>query len=119
MVKFEDQRGDDRQPFLQYEACAGVHGMHTVMVVLGGFVMLAAFMVAASVLNATKAKAALWFVPAWLIGAGLNMWVGVAYAGYTVAQEFPIFLAVFGIPAAAALLLRWHYSRLAMDEPGA
>ena len=37
--------------------------------------------------------------PLWLAGAGINMWIGVNRAGYTYAQEFPIFLMVFAIPA--------------------
>lgn len=41
---------------------------------------------------ATKA-----FVPFWLLMAGINMWVGVSYAGYSVRQEFPILLLVFSV----------------------
>jgi hypothetical protein len=43
----------------------------------------------------------------WLIIAGANMWVGVARAGYSVADELPIFLLIFGLPALAAVLLKW------------
>jgi hypothetical protein len=80
--------------------------MHTILVIAGGLALLAAFALAARFLDATIARAMLWFVPAWLVGAGVNMWVGVSRAGYTVAQEFPIFLVVFGVPALAALLIR-------------
>ena len=31
------------------------------------------------------------------------MWVGVAKAGYSVAEEAPIFLVVFAVPAAGPL----------------
>jgi hypothetical protein len=31
----------------------------------------------------------------------------VTHAGYSVADELPIFLAIFGIPAALAALLCW------------
>ena len=50
------------------------------------------------------------FIPLWGAAAAINMWVGVARAGYTVAEELPIFLLIFGLPAAAALLLWWKFS---------
>ena len=39
------------------------------------------------------------------------MWVGVSKAGYSVAEELPIFLLIFAIPAAIAIFLWWKYSR--------
>jgi hypothetical protein len=39
------------------------------------------------------------------------MWVGVAKAGYSVADEAPIFLVVFAVPVALALLVLWWTSR--------
>jgi hypothetical protein len=60
---------------------------------------------AASVGSAVKV-----FISTWLCAAALNLWVGVARAGYSVAEEFPIFLLIFGLPAAAALLLWWQFS---------
>jgi hypothetical protein len=51
------------------------------------------------------------FIGLWLIGAGINMWLGVARAGYSVAEEIPYFLIVFLIPAAVAALIWWGYSR--------
>jgi hypothetical protein len=39
------------------------------------------------------------------------MWIGVAKAGYSVAEEAPIFLLVFAVPAAAAVLVAWSLSR--------
>ena len=52
---------------------------------------------------ATVAYVALWFIV-----AGANMWVGVARAGYSVTEELPVFLLVFGVPTAAAILLKWR-----------
>jgi hypothetical protein len=40
------------------------------------------------------------FLPIWLIGAGVNLWIGVSKAGYSVREEAPIFLLVFAVPAA-------------------
>jgi hypothetical protein len=47
------------------------------------------------------------FLLLWVLLAGLNLWVGVARAGYTLREELPIFLLIFALPAALALLLRW------------
>lgn len=83
--------------------------MHTIMVITGGLLLLGALALAAKSLGASVAKAGLWFLPIWLVGAGINMWFGVSRAGYTVAQELPIFLVVFGAPVLAALLLWRRY----------
>jgi hypothetical protein len=48
------------------------------------------------------------FIPLWFIGAGINMWLGVTKAGYSVAEETPFFLLVFGVPAAVAVVLVWR-----------
>jgi len=46
----------------------------------------------------------------WL-GANLfNMWVGVIRDGYSVSEEFPIFLLVFAIPVVVALVIWWKVS---------
>ena len=47
----------------------------------------------------------------WLVAAGINMWVGVSKAGYSVAEEAPIFLVVFAVPTAVALLVLWRATR--------
>lgn len=84
--------------------------MHTVIVVAAGFVLLAACAVAGRLLGGASgiATAALVFLPVWFIGAGINMYVGVRRAGYTVAEEAPIFLLVFAIPAAVACFTWWR-----------
>ena len=47
------------------------------------------------------------FVVLWLAISAANMWVGVVKAGYSVSEEFPVFLLIFALPAALALLLKW------------
>lgn len=91
--------------------------MHTLKVVVLGFALLAVCLVVGRLMSgpdepAGLARAALAFVPLWLVGSGINMWVGVSKAGYSVREEAPIFLLVFSIPAAVALLLWWRYSRV-------
>jgi hypothetical protein len=89
---------------------------HTLKVIVGGLVLLGLFLLAGRFLSAATpaaamAAAARWFIPVWLIGAAINMYVGVARAGYTVAEEAPIFLLVFAVPAAVAAMLAWGLSR--------
>lgn len=81
--------------------------MHTIMLICGGFLLLGLFVEASRWWQSSTASAALRFLPVWLIASIINMVVGVERAGYTYAEEFPIFLAVFGIPALAALALRY------------
>lgn len=88
---------------------------HTIKVLAIGFVLLAVCVLAARLLGgpqpAYMARAALVFIGLWLVGAGINMWIGVSKAGYSVAEEAPIFLLVFSIPAAVALFVWWRASR--------
>jgi hypothetical protein len=85
--------------------------MHTVLIIAGGFALLGACLLVAKLAgtSAALASAALIFLPLWLIGAGLNMRMGVSKAGYSVRDELPIFLLVFAVPAAAALFLWWKF----------
>ncbi len=89
---------------------------HTLKVIAGGFVLLGAFLLAGRFLGAGgtllgMATAARWFIPVWLVASGLNMWIGVARAGYSASEEAPILLLVFAVPAAAAMLVAWRLSR--------
>jgi hypothetical protein len=40
--------------------------------------------------------------------AAFNMWIGVAKAGYSVAEELPIFLLIFGVPVVVAAIVKWR-----------
>ena len=74
---------------------------------LFGLFLLAGRLVNSTTPVAGMATAARWFIPVWLVAAGINLWVGVTKAGYSVAEEAPIFLVVFAVPAALAVLLVW------------
>jgi hypothetical protein len=54
-----------------------------------------------------RKRSALAFLPRWLIGAAINMWIGVSGAGYSMAEEAPTFAIAFGVPPAITLLVGW------------
>lgn len=88
--------------------------MHVLMVVGAGLVLLGVFVLFGWLWGANAAGMALAakaFVPAWLLVAGMNMWVGVSHAGYSAREEFPILLLVFAVPAFAAGITVWQLSR--------
>lgn len=84
--------------------------MRTALFLLAGFLLLGANGVLAKLFSANypaaSGVATAIYLVLWLAIAGFNMWVGVARAGYSVTEELPIFLLLFGVPALAAIL-RW------------
>jgi hypothetical protein len=90
--------------------------MHTIKVIAGGIALLAVCLLVGRWMGGPSpavglATAAKVFIPIWLVAAGVNLWIGVAKAGYSIADEAPVFLIVFGVPAAVALLVWWRCSR--------
>ncbi len=88
--------------------------MHTIKVLAAGFALLVACLLFGRSLGQPGTGLVLGaklFVPLWLVGAAINMWIGVSRAGYSVADEAPVFLLVFGLPAAVALLVVWRSAR--------
>lgn len=87
--------------------------MHVAMVIGGGVVLLGVFLLFGK-LWGSDASALAWgakaFIPVWLVVAGVNMWVGVSHAGYSVREELPILVIVFLIPAALAGLAIWRHA---------
>ncbi len=79
--------------------------MHTIVVILGGLVLLVLGLVFARATGRPVRAVLPAYLLVWLICAGVNMWIGVSRAGYSVAQEFPIFLVIFAVPAVIAVLL--------------
>ncbi|HKU37207.1 MAG TPA: hypothetical protein VJR89_03650 [Polyangiales bacterium] len=82
--------------------------MHTVIVLIIGFALLAGCVFVGRYLGGpeSRADATLVFVPLWLVGAAVNMLYGVVFAGYPILDESLVFIAVFGAPVAVALVLR-------------
>jgi len=85
---------------------------HTLKVIAAGLALLGLCLLVGRWLGSPVpavglAKAIKVFIPLWLVAAGINMWLGVAKAGYSVAEEAPIFLVVFAVPTAVALVVWW------------
>ena len=71
--------------------------------IAGGLVLLGIFLLAGRLLGAGApgagmVTAARWFIPVPLIGAGINMYIGVTKAGYSVAEEAPSMPGVTLVP---------------------
>lgn len=86
--------------------------MRTLLFLLAGFLLLAACMLLARLFSSNypgaSYAATLTFVVLWLVISTTNLWVGVAKAGYTLTEEFPIFLLIFAVPTVAAIFLKWR-----------
>ncbi len=88
--------------------------MHIIMVISGGIVLLGLFMLFGYLWGGAEpnfATAGKLFIPVWLMIALINMWVGVAKAGYSVRDELPILLIVFAVPAIVAAFTICRMSR--------
>ena len=88
--------------------------MRTAIIIAGGFVLLAVCLFAGRLFGRAGAETMILgakvFIPIWLVVSAVNMWMGVAKAGYSVMEELPIFLAIFALPAAAAGFVWWKLS---------
>ena len=86
--------------------------MRSAIIIVGGLLLFGIFVVVARFVGGTQAivMAAKLFIPVWLVAALINMWIGVARAGYSVAEELPIFLLIFAVPAVVAAFLWWKLS---------
>ena len=91
----------------------GGDAMRTVIIILAGFALWAVCLGIAKVFptsstsSMTIATAA--FVAIWFVAAAANMWVGVSQAGYSFQEELPIFLLIFLLPAAVAVVVKWTF----------
>jgi hypothetical protein len=87
--------------------------MRTIIIILGGLVLFAVFAGGARLFGREIANAssiAAWaFVAVWFVVAAGNMWIGVTQAGYSFKEELPIFLLIFLLPAAVAVLVKWKF----------
>jgi len=87
--------------------------MRTPLFLLVGFLLLSASAVLGKLFSsnypgATYAATVI-FIAIWLGISGANLWVGVAKAGYSLGEELPIFLLIFGVPTIVAIVLKWRF----------
>jgi hypothetical protein len=81
--------------------------MRTALIVLGGFVLLAACALIGRAVKGPPgiAQGSLLFIPLWFALSAMNMAIGVLKAGYSIAEEAPILLVIFAPPAVLAFFL--------------
>ena len=87
--------------------------MRTALFLTSGLLMMASILIVAKLFSEHFPSAPSWALALglglWLAVTGANMWIGVAKAGYSIADEFPVLLLLFAVPAAAAVLVRWRF----------
>lgn len=85
--------------------------MRTGLFLLAGFLFLGGAAILGRLFSAELPDAPLWaiglFLVGWLALTVFNLWIGVSRAGYSVAEELPVLLILFGVPAVVAVLLKW------------
>jgi uncharacterized membrane protein YwaF len=80
--------------------------MRTLILIVVGLLLLA---IALKVAKPEKRRAVAWvFGGVWLLATLANLALGLSH-GYTLQQELPIHLVLFGVPAVAA----WWFSKRA------
>jgi hypothetical protein len=81
--------------------------MHTLLVILGGLALMAVVYGIALWRGVSLHRAFPVYAGLLAMASAINLWVGVTHAGYSVAEELPIFAVIFGVPC----LLAWFLAR--------
>jgi hypothetical protein len=86
--------------------------MRSAIIIVGGLLLFGIFALVARFVGGAQmiVMATKIFIPVWLVAALINMWIGVARAGYSVTEELPIFLLIFAVPAVVAAFTWWKLS---------
>ena len=87
--------------------------MRTILFLVSGLLLMSSFLIVAKLFSEHFPSAPNWALALglglWLAVTGVNMWIGVSNAGYTVAEELSILALLFLMPAVAAILVRWRF----------
>jgi hypothetical protein len=87
--------------------------MRTILFLVSGLLLMSSFLIMAKLFSEHFPSAPNWALALglglWLAVTGVNMWIGVSKAGYSVAEELPILTLLFLMPAVAAILVRWRF----------
>lgn len=79
----------------------------TTVIILVGLALLIIFLVVGYLLKSVGVRRATEdFILVWFALAAGNLAIGVFEAGYTLAEELPIFALIFAVPGVPAILLR-------------
>jgi hypothetical protein len=86
--------------------------MRTGLFLVAGFLLLAASFLLGRLFSSNYPSAPLVafiaFAVLWFVIAGVNMWIGVAKAGYSIGEELPIFALIFFLPTVVAAVMKWR-----------
>ena len=86
--------------------------VRTMLFLVSGLLLMASALIVGKLFFEHFPSAPNWALAAslalWLAVTGANMWIGVSKAGYSVAEELPILVLLFAVPA-AAVLVRWRF----------
>jgi len=86
--------------------------MRTLLFLVAGLLLLTACLLLGRLFSTNYPSASFVatcaFIFIWLVISVVNLWGGVSKAGYSVADELPIFLLIFGLPVVVAVLLKWR-----------
>jgi len=87
--------------------------MRTLIFLLGGLALWGACLGIAKLVAGASASsmtvATVVFAAIWFVVAAANMWMGVSQAGYSFQEELPIFLLIFLVPVAVAVVVKWKF----------
>lgn len=83
--------------------------MRTLVFILGGLGLWAMMHVVVRFSGISMKAAFLAFAILWCAFTCVNLWVGVARAGYSTREELPIFLLIFLLPVGIAWVVKWRF----------
>jgi hypothetical protein len=86
--------------------------VRSVLIILGGLALLGLLALLSTRFGGSLSlvTAAQVFIAIWLIAMLVNIWIGISRAGYSVAEELPVLLVTFAVPAAAAAFVWWRFA---------
>jgi hypothetical protein len=91
----------------------GTTKMHTIKIIIAGLLIWSVINILSHlwVEKVATGSGLVLFLALWLIISVVHLWIGVFHAGYSLAEELPILVVVFSVPAVIGLGC-WFLSRL-------
>ena len=86
--------------------------MRTTLFLISGLLLMSSLLIPAKMFSEHFPSALNWALALgfglWLAVTGINMWIGVSKAGYSINEKLPIFALLFLVPVVVAVLVRWR-----------